>query len=105
MPTDAKPKSAPALLIVDGAGVRNSDFLGPIRYAQKGFIAMTINAHGIPQRQAKEFYAALDSGELKDYAYAVVITATPFTSSGCICASCVPCSFSRLSRSGTATRS
>lgn len=67
MPTDARPKSAPALLIVDGAGVRNSDFLGPIRYAQKGFIAMTINAHGIPNGKPKEFYSALDSGELKDY--------------------------------------
>ncbi|MEI8309766.1 MAG: acetylxylan esterase [Verrucomicrobiota bacterium] len=66
-PIGAKPGTCPALLYVDGAGVRSSDKLAAIRPATKGLIAMAINAHGIPNGKPPEFYAALDTGELKNY--------------------------------------
>lgn len=66
-PIGAKPGTCPAMLYVDGAGVRNSDKLAAIRPAGKGLIAMAINAHGIPNGQPPEFYTALDLGELKNY--------------------------------------
>lgn len=66
-PSDAALKSAPALLYVDGAGVRDSDKLAAIRWAQKGFIALAINAHGIPNGQPKDFYINLANTDLKNY--------------------------------------
>ena len=66
-PTGAKPKSCPALLMLEGAGVVSTDILAPTRYAQKGFIALDINAHGILNGQPKQYYADLNNGELKDY--------------------------------------
>jgi hypothetical protein len=66
-PIGAKPGSCPAILYVDGAGVRSSDKLAAIRPATRGLIALAINAHGIPNGKPGDFYAALDSGELKNY--------------------------------------
>jgi cephalosporin-C deacetylase-like acetyl esterase len=66
-PLGAKPKSCAALLYVEGAGVQSADLLAPSRWAQKGLIALDINAHGIPNGKAKDFYTALANGELKDY--------------------------------------
>ncbi|PTX93894.1 acetylxylan esterase [Spartobacteria bacterium LR76] len=66
-PIGAKPGSCPALLLVDGAGVRSTDKLWAIRPATKGFLGMAINAHGIPNGQPGTFYAALGDGELKGY--------------------------------------
>jgi len=66
-PIDAKPKSCPAMLMVDGAGVRSTDLLSPTRFAQQGFLTLAINAHGIPNGQSDEFYDDLNRGELKDY--------------------------------------
>ena len=66
-PIGAKPKSHPAILLTDGAGVRSSDLLASTRWAQKGAISLAINAHGIPNGKPREFYAALAEGELKDY--------------------------------------
>jgi cephalosporin-C deacetylase-like acetyl esterase len=67
-PTGAKPKSLPIILTVQGAGVRNSNRGGTVDWAQKGFLAMDINAHGIANDQADQFYADLADGELKEYA-------------------------------------
>jgi cephalosporin-C deacetylase len=66
-PAGAKPKSLPIILTVQGAGVRNSNRGGTVEWAQQGFLAMDINAHGIPNGQADRFYADLANGELKDY--------------------------------------
>jgi cephalosporin-C deacetylase len=65
----AKPKSAPAILSLHGAGVRGSDMGGPINWASKGFIAMDINANGIDNGQDEAFYKAQAEGPLKDYRY------------------------------------
>jgi len=66
-PSGAKPGTCPALLYLDGAGVRSSDKLAAIRPATKGLIAMAINAHGIPNGKPREFYADLEKGELSKY--------------------------------------
>lgn len=66
-PATAILKSSPALLLLDGAGVRSTDILAPIRYAQNGILCLATNAHGVPNGREEAFYSDLDSGELKDY--------------------------------------
>jgi cephalosporin-C deacetylase-like acetyl esterase len=66
-PTGAKPKSLPIILTVQGAGVRSSDRAGATDWAKRGFLAMDINAHGIPNGKPDAFYTDLANGELKDY--------------------------------------
>lgn len=66
-PAGAKPKSLPAYLSVHGAGVRSSDLGAAVAWAKEGFLALDINAHGIPNGRAAAYYNELASGELKDY--------------------------------------
>ncbi|MEI8309834.1 MAG: acetylxylan esterase [Verrucomicrobiota bacterium] len=66
-PIGAKPKSLPALLFVPGAGVRSANLDGVAGWAKAGMLVAEINAHGIPNGEAPQFYGALDAGELKDY--------------------------------------
>lgn len=66
-PEDAKPKSLPIILLVHGAGVRSSSLGGATSWAKQNFLAMDINAHGLPNGQTDKFYAGLAAGELKDY--------------------------------------
>lgn len=66
-PESAKPKSLPIILTVHGAGVRSSSLNGPADWAKRGFLALDINAHGIPNGQPEQFYTDLANGELKDY--------------------------------------
>lgn len=66
-PVGAKPKSLPIILTVHGAGVRGSSLGGAAGWAAKGFIAMDINAHGLPNGKPDAFYKEQDAGPLKDY--------------------------------------
>jgi cephalosporin-C deacetylase-like acetyl esterase len=66
-PVDAKPKSLPIILTVHGAGVRTSSLGGAADWARRGFLALDINAHGIPNGKPDQFYTDLANGELKDY--------------------------------------
>jgi len=66
-PADAKPNRIPAILLVHGAGVRSSDLGSTISWAKEGFLALDINAHGIPNGKPPEFYTDLANGELKGY--------------------------------------
>lgn len=66
-PVGAKPRSRPIILTVQGAGVRSSALAGTANWAKEGFLAMDINAHGIPNGQPERFYTGLANGELKDY--------------------------------------
>ncbi len=66
-PREAKPGSLPIILTVHGAGVSSSSLGGPAGWAREGFLALDINAHGIPNGQPPVFYSALAKGELKDY--------------------------------------
>ena len=65
MPKNAKPKSCPAILYYDGAGVRSAGKATGV--AAKGAITFNVNAHGIENGKSKEFYANLAKKELKGY--------------------------------------
>jgi len=54
-PADAKPKSLPVILLVHGAGVRSANLNGALSWADRGLLAMDINAHGIPNGQPDAF--------------------------------------------------
>lgn len=69
-PAEAKPKSLPVILLVHGAGVRSANLNGALSWADRGLLAMDINAHGIPNGKTDDFYKELSEGQLKDYRYA-----------------------------------
>jgi cephalosporin-C deacetylase len=66
-PAGAAPKSLPIILLVHGAGVRNSNLGGAVNWAKQGFLALDINAHGIPNGKPNQFYTDLANGALRDY--------------------------------------
>ncbi len=66
-PEGAKPKSLPIILTVHGAGVRGSSLGSATGWAKQNFLAMDINAHGLPNGQPDKFYSDLSNGDLKDY--------------------------------------
>lgn len=68
-PAGAKPKSLPIILTVHGAGVNDSSLGGSASWASRGFIAMDMNAHGLPNGKPKQFYADLYAGPMKGYRY------------------------------------
>ena len=68
-PIGAKPKSLPIILTVHGAGVSNSSLVGSSTWASKGFLAMDMNAHGLPNGLPAKHYADLKVGAMKDYRY------------------------------------
>lgn len=68
-PSGAKPKSLPVVMTVHGAGVRSSSLGGAVNWARNGFLAMDMNAHGIPNGKPDAFYKQLTDNELKDYRY------------------------------------
>ena len=57
MPKDAKPKSCPAIVTFHGAGVRSS--ARQFGWAEKGLIALDVNAHGIENGKPAKFYEDL----------------------------------------------
>ncbi len=68
-PIGAKPKSLPIILTVHGAGVSDSSLGGSAGWASRGFIAMDMNAHGLPNGQPKQFYTDLYAGPMNPYRY------------------------------------
>jgi cephalosporin-C deacetylase len=66
-PAGAKPKSLPVILTVHGAGVRGSSLGAASGWASKGFLAMDMNAHGLPNGKPDDFYKEQNEGVLKDY--------------------------------------
>jgi cephalosporin-C deacetylase len=66
-PKAARARSLPAILTVQGAGVRSSNLAGAAGWAKDGFLALDINAHGIPNGKPDQFYEDLANGALKDY--------------------------------------
>jgi len=66
-PVAAKPKSLPIILTVHGAGVSSSSLGGPAGWAREGFLALDINAHGLPNGKPAKFYSNLANGDLKEY--------------------------------------
>jgi cephalosporin-C deacetylase-like acetyl esterase len=68
-PIDAKPKSLPIIMTVHGAGVSSSSLGGASGWAAKGFIAMDMNAHGLPNGKPTEYYKNLYATTMKDYRF------------------------------------
>jgi len=66
-PVGAKAKSLPAIVLAHGAGVTTSRLPNAAKWAKDGFVALDFNANGLPNGQPREFYAALQTGELKEY--------------------------------------
>ena len=66
-PAGAQPKSLPIILTVHGAGVRSASLAAAAGWAGRDFLAMDLNAHGIPNGRPEAFYRGLAEGELKDY--------------------------------------
>ncbi|RBP47397.1 cephalosporin-C deacetylase-like acetyl esterase [Roseimicrobium gellanilyticum] len=66
-PLNAKPKSLPIVLMVHGAGVSSSSLAAAASWAENGMLAFNMNAHGIPNGKAPEYYTGLAQSELKDY--------------------------------------
>jgi cephalosporin-C deacetylase len=64
-PENAKLGSLPAILTLHGAGVNGANW--PTFWAEQGFLALDINAHGLENGKPAEFYADLAKGELADY--------------------------------------
>jgi cephalosporin-C deacetylase-like acetyl esterase len=74
-PKSAKAKSLPIVLYLHAAGVKGSWCLAQpetaINFAKKGkgALAFDLNAHGMLNGQAREYYDNLEEGELKGYYY------------------------------------
>lgn len=67
-PKDAEPGSCGILICPHGSGVRTSGLNNAIWRANGHHaIVIDINAHGIPNGRADEYYKELGKGELKDY--------------------------------------
>ena len=66
-PVGTKPKSLPVILLVHGAGVRSSSLGGAANWAGRGFLALDINAHGLPNGQPEGYYTNLAGTDLKNY--------------------------------------
>ena len=66
-PAQAQPKSLPVILTVHGAGVRSSTLSVACDWATRGFLALDLNAHGLPNGRPTAFYNELANGALKDY--------------------------------------
>ncbi len=66
-PVGAKTKSLPIILTVHGAGVRSSILNEAADWAKRGFLALDLNAHGVPNGKPDKFYRDLAKGELYGY--------------------------------------
>lgn len=66
-PADAEKGRLPAILLLHGAGVGSGRLETAANWARKGFLALDINAHGLPNGKPDAFYNDLAAGDLKDY--------------------------------------
>ena len=67
LPKNAKPGTLPAIISLHGAGVRSAYLSSATAWAQRGMLAMDINAHGLLNGMSASYYEALNTGELADY--------------------------------------
>ncbi len=68
-PVQAAKASLPAIVTYHGAGVRSAKIDLACTWAEKGMLALDVNAHGIANGQPPEFYVQLNSTDLKGYQY------------------------------------
>lgn len=68
----ARPKGAvkgslPAMVTLNGAGVRGSRADWTVYWAKEGMIVLDFNVHGLPNGRPDSYYQELDNGALKNY--------------------------------------
>lgn len=68
-PVNTAKGKCPAILFVHGAGVTSARTGNVTKYADLGFIALEINAHGIPNGKDAAYYEGLAKGKLLNYRY------------------------------------
>lgn len=68
-PSESVKKSLPIILTLHGAGVRSSQMSTALLWAQRGFLAMDMSAHGLPNGKTENYYKNLADNELRDYRY------------------------------------
>ncbi len=66
-PKDLPSKSCPAIIHLHGAGVHSSVYNSIMPFVSKGYIALDINAHGLPNLMKPEFYNEVAEKKLSDY--------------------------------------
>lgn len=65
MPKDNKPKSHPAIVLPQGAGVYSS--FKTYEWAKRGYITLCFNVHGIPNGKDRKFCDELQNTSLRGY--------------------------------------
>lgn len=66
-PKNPSKKSLPIIVSLHGAGLDRSNPNNALNWANRGAIAIDMNAHGFPDDQSKEYYKELGKGDLKNY--------------------------------------
>ena len=67
IPKNAKAKSMPAILLVQGAGVGSAMAYRCASWSDQEAICMEINAHGVPNGMPAKYYNDIRKGRLKNY--------------------------------------
>jgi Acetyl esterase (deacetylase) len=69
-PENAKPGELPAIMMYQGAGVRDASITSVVTRAKRGLLAGTIGAHGLPNAMGAEFYEEKAKTALLNYWHA-----------------------------------
>lgn len=66
-PKGAADKSLPALVTLNGAGVKSSRLYWAAYWAKDGLCVLDFNVHGLPNGRPDSYYRQLEDGELHNY--------------------------------------
>ncbi len=66
-PAGAESGTLPAIILYHGAGVISARLELACEWAARGFLALDLNAHGVPNGHEEEYYAALRAGAFADF--------------------------------------
>ena len=66
-PKDAKEASLPALVTLNGAGVKSSRTDWTVHWAHDGLCVLDFNVHGLPNNEPEAYYRGLENGPLRNY--------------------------------------
>lgn len=66
-PKDAKPGTLPAMVTLNGAGVKSSRAWWAVSWAKDGLCVLDFNVHGLPNGESDSYYADLENGPMFEY--------------------------------------
>lgn len=75
-PKDAKPGTLPAMVTLNGAGVKSSRAWWAVSWAKDGLCVLDFNVHGLPNGESDSYYADLENGPMFEYFLFAGTTAT-----------------------------